>query len=90
MYSNAAALEYRRAAQPAGDPIAQRWKERADLLIPLTKGLCTDVGNELTPLGVQVHGGMGFIEETGAAQHYRDARIAPSTRAPTASRPPTW
>ena len=49
--------------------------ERADLLIPLTKALCTDVGNEMTSLAVQVHGGMGYVEETGVAQHYRDARI---------------
>jgi 3-(methylsulfanyl)propanoyl-CoA dehydrogenase len=48
---------------------------RADLLIPIVKGWCTEVGNEMTALGVQVHGGMGFIEETGAAQYVRDARI---------------
>ena len=50
---------------------------RLDLLIPLTKAWCTDIGCEVASLGVQVHGGMGFIEETGAAQHYRDARILP-------------
>ena len=50
---------------------------RLDLLIPITKAWCTDVGCEVASLGVQVHGGMGFIEETGAAQHYRDARILP-------------
>src|SRR3712207_4712165 len=50
---------------------------RADLLTPLVKAYCTDVGVEVASLGIQVHGGMGFIEETGAAQHYRDARIAP-------------
>lgn len=48
-----------------------------DLLTPVVKGWCTDMGVEIASLGVQVHGGMGFIEETGAAQHYRDARIAP-------------
>jgi hypothetical protein len=48
---------------------------RADLLIPIVKGWCTEVGNELAAIGVQVHGGMGFIEETGAAQYVRDARI---------------
>ena len=48
---------------------------RADLLIPIVKGWCTEVGNELAAVGVQVHGGMGFIEETGAAQYVRDARI---------------
>ena len=50
---------------------------RADLLVPLTKAWGTDIGCEVASLGVQVHGGMGFIEETGAAQHYRNARIAP-------------
>jgi len=47
-----------------------------DLIIPVVKGWCTETGIEVASLGVQVHGGMGFIEETGAAQHYRDARIA--------------
>jgi 3-(methylthio)propanoyl-CoA dehydrogenase len=50
-------------------------QSRADLLIPIVKGWCTEVGNEMTALGVQVHGGMGFIEETGAAQYVRDVRI---------------
>ena len=50
---------------------------RADLLVPLIKAWGTDVGCEIASLGIQIHGGMGFIEETGAAQHYRDARIAP-------------
>ena len=48
---------------------------RADLLIPIVKGWCTELGNELASIGVQVHGGMGFIEETGAAQYMRDVRI---------------
>jgi butyryl-CoA dehydrogenase len=50
--------------------------ERASLLTPVAKAFSTDIGNEVASLGIQVHGGMGFIEETGAAQHYRDARIA--------------
>lgn len=50
---------------------------RVDLLTPLVKGWCTEHAMETTSLGVQVHGGMGFIEETGAAQHMRDARILP-------------
>ena len=50
---------------------------RADVLTPLAKAWCTDVGCEVASLGIQVHGGMGYIEETGAAQHLRDARIAP-------------
>ena len=45
------------------------------LLTPITKAWCTELVNEVTSLGIQVHGGMGFIEETGVAQHYRDARI---------------
>ena len=52
-------------------------KELTDLLVPLIKAWGTDVGMEVTSLGIQVHGGMGFIEETGAAQQYRDARIPP-------------
>ena len=50
---------------------------RAEILTPLAKAHATDIGCEVASLGIQVHGGMGFIEETGAAQHYRDARIAP-------------
>ncbi|MDO8933913.1 MAG: acyl-CoA dehydrogenase [Rhodocyclaceae bacterium] len=46
-----------------------------DLMIPVVKGWLTETGNEIAYLGVQIHGGMGFIEETGAAQHMRDARI---------------
>ena len=48
-----------------------------DLLIPVCKAWSTDLGVEIASLGIQIHGGMGYIEETGAAQHYRDARIAP-------------
>lgn len=48
---------------------------RFALLTPITKAWCTELVNEVTSLGIQVHGGMGFIEETGVAQHYRDARI---------------
>jgi len=51
------------------------YKARFALLTPLIKAWCTELVNEITSLGIQVHGGMGFIEETGAAQHYRDARI---------------
>lgn len=56
---------------------AKHWQERANLLTPLAKAFSTDVGVEVASLGLQVHGGMGFIEETGAAALYRDARIAP-------------
>jgi alkylation response protein AidB-like acyl-CoA dehydrogenase len=48
---------------------------RGELLTPIAKGWCTEIGNEVAAIGVQVHGGMGFIEETGAAQYVRDVRI---------------
>jgi 3-(methylthio)propanoyl-CoA dehydrogenase len=51
-------------------------REMADLLTPLAKTYATDMGSEIASLGIQVHGGMGYIEETGAAQYYRDIRIA--------------
>ena len=50
-------------------------QEMVDLLIPLTKSYCTDVAETVTSIGMQVHGGMGFIEETGVAQYYRDTKI---------------
>ncbi|MER9652322.1 acyl-CoA dehydrogenase [Mesorhizobium sp. M0152] len=56
---------------------AVHWRDRANLLTPLAKAFSTDVGVDVASLGLQVHGGMGFIEETGAAALYRDARIAP-------------
>ena len=52
-------------------------RSRVDLLTPLAKSWGTDIGVEVASLGVQIHGGMGFVEETGAAQYYRDIRIAP-------------
>jgi hypothetical protein len=74
----ARALTYYTAGQTdragLGDEAA---RARADLLTPLVKAYGTDIGVEVAGLGVQVHGGMGYIEETGAAQHYRDARISP-------------
>ena len=77
VYTNAAALDRADAARSDGAvDDARSWQELADLLIPLSKGVCTDVCNEMTSLAVQIHGGMGYVEETGAAQHYRDARIA--------------
>ncbi len=54
----------------------QAASERAGLLTPIAKAFSSDIGSEVASLGVQIHGGMGFIEETGAAQHLRDARIA--------------
>ncbi|NJC41943.1 hypothetical protein GGQ87_002238 [Brevundimonas alba] len=65
------------AKHAATEEERRRWKGREDLFTPIAKAWATDVGVEVASLGVQVHGGMGFIEETGAAQHYRDARIAP-------------
>jgi alkylation response protein AidB-like acyl-CoA dehydrogenase len=59
-------------AHESGDAAAQA---KYDLLTPISKAFSTDIANEVAALGVQVHGGMGFIEETGAAQHVRDARI---------------
>jgi acyl-CoA dehydrogenase len=72
-YVTAAAVDNARHAADA----AERAKHQAfvDLMIPIVKGWCTETAQEVTYLGVQVHGGMGFIEETGAAQYYRDARI---------------
>ena len=65
-------------ARAAGEPeAAARAKRREELLTPVAKAWSTDTGVEVASLGVQVHGGMGFVEETGAAQHYRDARILP-------------
>ena len=64
----------RHAANPV-DREAARMRE--DLLTPIAKAWSTDMGVEVASLALQIHGGMGFIEETGAAQHYRDARITP-------------
>jgi alkylation response protein AidB-like acyl-CoA dehydrogenase len=73
-YSCAHAIDLARVS--SGDQ-ATHWRDRANLLTPLAKAFSTDVGVDVASLGVQVHGGMGFIEETGAAALYRDARIAP-------------
>ena len=53
------------------------WKGREDLFVPIAKAWGTDVGCDVASMGIQIHGGMGYIEETGAAQYYRDARITP-------------
>ena len=68
-------------AHHRGDPetIAE-----AEFMVPLVKGFCTERAVEVASLGIQIHGGMGFIEETGAAQHYRDARILPIYEGTTA------
>ena len=59
-------------AEATGDEAA---RAKNDLLTPISKAFSTDIANEVAAIGVQVHGGMGFVEETGAAQHVRDARI---------------
>jgi hypothetical protein len=75
MYDNAAALDW---AEHGVDDERRVWgANRAALLTPLSKGWGTDLGVELTSIGIQIHGGMGYVEETGAAQIWRDSRIAP-------------
>ncbi len=74
IYLNAKAIDT--AHNHPDESEREQGKELTDLLTPLSKGWCTDLGNEMTSLGIQIHGGMGFVEETGAAQHYRDIRIA--------------
>jgi acyl-CoA dehydrogenase len=72
-YATAVALDVSTRATDA--KVRAAAAARGALLTPIAKAFSTDIGNEVTSLGVQIHGGMGFIEETGAAQHYRDARI---------------
>jgi len=72
-YVTAAALDNARA-HPDKEA-RKRHQAFVDLMIPVVKGWCTETAQDVAYTGVQVHGGMGFIEETGAAQHYRDARI---------------
>src|SRR6266700_2858795 len=72
-YVTAASLDNASAHPDAA--ARKRHQAFADLMIPIVKGWCTETAQEIAYTGVQVHGGMGFIEETGAAQHYRDARI---------------
>jgi hypothetical protein len=74
-YVNAESLDI--AAHHPDEEVRVQRQELADLLTPIAKAWGTDVGVELTSLAVQIHGGMGYIEETGVAQHYRDIRIAP-------------
>jgi acyl-CoA dehydrogenase len=73
----ATALAIDRAERGDDKTVREAAHARASLLTPLAKAFSSDIGIEVTSLCVQVHGGMGFIEETGAAQLYRDARIAP-------------
>jgi acyl-CoA dehydrogenase len=73
-YATAVALD--RAQRSTDEAARTAAHQRASLLTPVAKAFSTDIGSEVASFGVQVHGGMGYIEETGAAQHYRDARIA--------------
>lgn len=66
-----------KASRSVDGDIRDYHQRRVDVLTPLVKAWCTEAGNEIAYLGVQVHGGMGFVEETGAAQYLRDVRIAP-------------
>jgi hypothetical protein len=67
--ANAAAIDLGHATGSA------EWTARAAFLTPITKAFGTDIGNEVAHIGVQVHGGMGYVEETGAAQYARDVRV---------------
>ena len=70
------AIQFDHSTHAVGEAERRRADEIVGLLTPICKAFGTDLGNELTSIALQIHGGMGFIEETGAAQHYRDVRIA--------------
>jgi hypothetical protein len=70
-----AAFQLDVAEHDADEKTRAKAQARADLLIPIVKGWCTEHGNVVTHIGIQTHGGMGFVEETGAAQYARDVRI---------------
>jgi len=75
LYTNAVSIDLARHHHDQAEREARR--ELVELLTPISKAWCTDLGVELTSIGLQVHGGMGYVEETGVAQHVRDSRIAP-------------
>jgi len=75
LFANTAAID--RSHHAPDEATRTAGEERASLLTPVSKAFATDLGVELTSIGVQIHGGMGFVEETGSAQHFRDARITP-------------
>ncbi|MEC9316415.1 MAG: acyl-CoA dehydrogenase [Actinomycetota bacterium] len=75
MYANAAAIDF--AITSSDESEREHWDAVTALLTPISKGWGTDLGVEMTSLGIQTHGGMGYVEETGVAQHWRDVRIAP-------------
>ena len=74
-YDNAIAIDL--AQNHKDDKIREKYQLKADLLTPISKSWATDIGVRVSSLGIQIHGGMGFIEDTGVAQYYRDSRIAP-------------
>jgi 3-(methylsulfanyl)propanoyl-CoA dehydrogenase len=75
LYTNAVSIDLARHHDSPAEREARR--ELTDLLTPISNAWCTDLGVELTSIGLQVHGGMGYVEETGVAQYLRDSRIAP-------------
>jgi 3-(methylsulfanyl)propanoyl-CoA dehydrogenase len=75
LYTNAVSIDLAREHPDQAERDARR--ELVDLLTPVCKAWCTDLGVELTSIGLQVHGGMGYVEETGVAQYLRDSRVAP-------------
>jgi 3-(methylthio)propanoyl-CoA dehydrogenase len=75
LYTNAVSNDLARHHHDRAEREARR--ELVDLLTPISKAWCTDLGVELASVGLQVHGGMGYVEETGVAQYLRDSRISP-------------
>jgi len=75
LYTNAVSIDLARYHPDPAEREARR--ELVELLTPISKAWCSDLGVELTSIGVQVHGGMGYVEETGVAQYMRDSRISP-------------
>ena len=75
LYTNAVSIDLARHHHDPAEREARR--ELADLLTPISNAWCTDLGVELTSIGLQIHGGTGYVEETGVAQYLRDGRIAP-------------
>ncbi|MGI9649025.1 MAG: acyl-CoA dehydrogenase [Acidimicrobiia bacterium] len=75
LYATAEAFD--RTHHEPDEAVRSQAEELLELLTPIAKAWCSDLGVEMTSLALQIHGGMGYVEETGVAQHYRDARIAP-------------
>jgi alkylation response protein AidB-like acyl-CoA dehydrogenase len=75
LYTNAVSIDLARHHHDRAEREARR--ELVDLLTPISKAWCTDLGVELASVGLQIHGGMGYVEETGVAQYLRDSRISP-------------